>query len=1361
MSNTEKRWKMNRLGFVNFWLYDNETFDLADGKLLLRGQNGSGKSITTQSFIPFILDGDRTPSRLDPFGSNDRKMDYYFLGDNEKDDVTGYLFLEFRKEQTDEYRTIGIGQRAQRGKPGLAFWGFILKDGRRIGIDLNLFRETGGVRIPLNKRECRELIEENNGNLFLESQNEYKKAVNQSLFGFPTIEQYDQFVRLLIKVRAPKLSKEFKPSKIYDILNDSLQPLSDEDLYSMVDAMEKMDEIEDRLQQLKTTHKELHYIIEEYNRYNEYIGGKKATAWLEADFNWKKSVKESDSLSKELHDNEVQQKQSETELAQLNEQILLAQDKISAYQSSGIEDQIRKREEFRTELIEKKAEKEEFENSIFTLREKLVIQNRDLKTATENLEICQKKVTTILQELDALNAEVSFRNHEKLKQSALANTLHETYSMIHRELEQLKQKVSELVQQLNTLDQKRRTYSEKQQEVETLQQELRKSEHDLEQAQDAEDTARETLIESWYQIRTDSLEFYFTEQERNEISDLLSSYTGSSDYASLLDWQNRIQYRSERQLNTLLLKETTIHEDLIQQEAQLQEELESLLLETEEIPERSTAIQRSRDFLHEHGIQAVPLYEAIEFQSGVSVEEAVLLEEQLRLSGLLDALLVTEEDRAEAERLLKEHTDILIQSSPSVSSPITCFTPASEALSEGLLKATDRFLSSISQSDQGTLVLRSDGYFRNGLLEGFVHETEYSEVRFIGAAARRENHRRKIEEKEAQLQSASKERSFSEELLALLSSHIAILHNEADQLPSIEPLNQTIAAREDAERVISALQHSIEEKTRSLNILYQEVLRFDQEIRSEMSALPYPQTPEGYENALDQISSYILEADSLYHSVLEVHYQNEQTSNLKIRMEDYEEQLDDKEQSKAKTIREIDRIDGQIQTIDQILNAPEHKQMAKEIESVRKQLNESMLRRDEVNTTAITLKATIASQLKQLEVLQKETASLFSTATLLQSYFLEEVQLGLLPYQEGLNPEDVNHLAVIAEGFRKGIREADRSSDITEILSRLFKTYQAHIGGISNTVISIDDCFEPGEQNAIRSRRLITAIYNSQKVSIQEFRSMVEKSISETELLIQAKDRELFENILSDTLGSKMFVRIDDSKEWVSDMSDLMKQMDSSMGLSFSLRWVPKASESSDQLSANELEQILGRDKDLLSEEDKQKVSEHFRSEIRVLKQQAIENNLPINYQQMVRDALDYRKWFEFRMYFTRTNEKTKELTDHAFNTFSGGEKAMAMYIPLFAAVNAQYLKSRRDDHPRIIALDEAFAGVDDKNISSMFRLVEDLDFDYIMNSQSLWGCYESVHSLRIAELLRPENAKFITVIFYYWNGKVRMLDEH
>ena len=102
----------------------------------------------------------------------------------------------------------------------------------------------------------------------------------------------------------------------------------------------------------------------------------------------------------------------------------------------------------------------------------------------------------------------------------------------------------------------------------------------------------------------------------------------------------------------------------------------------------------------------------------------------------------------------------------------------------------------------------------------------------------------------------------------------------------------------------------------------------------------------------------------------------------------------------------------------------------------------------------------------------------------------------------------------------------------------------------------------------------------------------------------------------------------------------------------------------------------------------------------------------------------------------------------------------MAMYVPLFGAVNAQYKKADNKDHPRIIALDEAFAGVDDKNIKSMFELVHKLDFDYIMNSQSLWGCFETVKSLRIAELQRPQNSQVVSVICYTWNGSERILDE-
>ena len=117
-------------------------------------------------------------------------------------------------------------------------------------------------------------------------------------------------------------------------------------------------------------------------------------------------------------------------------------------------------------------------------------------------------------------------------------------------------------------------------------------------------------------------------------------------------------------------------------------------------------------------------------------------------------------------------------------------------------------------------------------------------------------------------------------------------------------------------------------------------------------------------------------------------------------------------------------------------------------------------------------------------------------------------------------------------------------------------------------------------------------------------------------------------------------------------------------------------------------------------------------------------------------------------MFYYRNQEGKKPLTNGAFNRFSGGEKAMAMYVPLFAAVNAQYQKSSRTDFPRMIALDEAFAGV------------ETLDFDYIMNSQAIWGCYGTVPALRISELYRPADARVVTVIHYTWNGHERILDE-
>ncbi|MFD2875900.1 hypothetical protein ACFTAO_07955 [Paenibacillus rhizoplanae] len=52
-----------------------------------------------------------------------------------------------------------------------------------------------------------------------------------------------------------------------------------------------------------------------------------------------------------------------------------------------------------------------------------------------------------------------------------------------------------------------------------------------------------------------------------------------------------------------------------------------------------------------------------------------------------------------------------------------------------------------------------------------------------------------------------------------------------------------------------------------------------------------------------------------------------------------------------------------------------------------------------------------------------------------------------------------------------------------------------------------------------------------------------------------------------------------------------------------------------------------------------------------------------------------------------------------------------------------------------------------------MFQLVHDFEFDYIMNSQVLWGCYETVDELSIAQILRSVDSPVLAVARYYWDG--------
>ena len=1340
-----ERWHMNRIGFVNFWLYDDEVFSFADGKLLLRGQNGSGKSITTQSFIPFILDGDRTPSRLDPFGSNDRRMEYYFLNDGEKEEATGYLYLEFKKG--NRYRTIGIGQQAQKGK-AMGFWGFVVLDGRRIGFDFNLYREVGNTKIAYTKQEMKRELGENN--LFTETQKDYMRFVNKHIFGFPRLEQYEQFIRLLIKVRAPKLSKEFTPKKVYEILNDSLQTLSDEDLRAMVDAMEKMDEIQDKLNGLKRAYKDLQIIRNEYNRYNQYMLGQKATAYLEEKETVDAARGKLEAEMDELKETKEKLGESYRRAQALKAEKSLLEREKDAIGTTDLEEadeklrQCRKRQEdAEKEIVQYCQRIEQHRNAI---RE----YDSTVREIQKNIDAYQMEIEQLANDMDELQETICFPRHGQILSSWKGPDAYVGFKQIKSEIEKLYKKVEVALEELKKFREIQIQWDKLSEECSDLEEKKAQAWQQVNDAEKLEDELRDDLIEAYYGLGQFNQEFYLSKKELEQISLSIQKYQGMADYGDIRNLVGNVWEVKNQKLGSELSNLKVRKEKQVEFVRVCREELEELEKGTEIAPARREILYRTREKLSENHISFLPFYEAVDFAEHVSMQDRDLVECQLEDAGLLDALVVAEKDYMRAMQILGEWSDKVISIENSGKKRYGKLAAVAEDMK--LRKMTERILSNIGEEDACQIVLRPNGYFRHGSLEGYSRPEK--EACYIGENIRREKKEEQIKRKKEELQLLQQELEALEKEIGGLKKRIEILQEEYRRLPVFDELDEAIAMKKDLNWTFEKCSEECRKKQREKEGCEMQKKQSAQQVITKCRELPYERNIESYEEILGALYEYKSQLESFQIAVRSLMMEQDREDMQKQLIEKEEDAIDIEDIHKKKAEREVREQKLQIEKLEEFLNAPENREKAQRLKIIQDELYVKGEEETKLGQKQAVWEDTVKRLEPDIEVQKNNVLEKMEKEARLRKYFDEELSLGLVFERES---------KTIPEAAQQAkIKETDRNKSVAEIVSNLDRIFHAHIGNLVIYGTFMEECFAEGTTDAmaLRKRHRIVSYMQGRKLYFEEFYQVIKERIDETELLIRQKDRELFENILSDTLSRKLNVRIAESRRWIQDMSSLMRKMDTSMSLTFSLDWRAKTAEGEEELDTAELEKMLNRDRELMTAEDIERISAHFRNKIYTVKQAAEENGEVLSYSDLVREALDYRRWFEFKMFYYRNDENKKELTNGAFNRFSGGEKAMAMYVPLFAAVNAQYKKAENDDLPRMIALDEAFAGVDDKNISSMFELVRKFDFDYIMNSQVLWGCYASVPFLRIAELLRPANSQVVTVIYYLWNGKQRMIEE-
>jgi uncharacterized protein (TIGR02680 family) len=269
-----ERWKPLRAGLVDMFYYDAEEFWFHDGRLLLRGNNGTGKSKVLALTLPFLLDGELAPHRVEPDGDRQKKMEWNLLlgGKHPHPERLGYTWLEFGRRAADgttEFRTIGCGLKAVAGRGIARHWFFVTT--QRVGDDLQLLPSS---RVPLTREKLREEIDGHG--LVYDRAADYRRAVDEALFGLGE-HRYQVLINLLIQLRQPQLSKKPDEKLLSRALTEALPPLSPGLVTTVAEAFRGLDEERDALRALTEARGAATEFLRHYRRYAQVAAKRRAT----------------------------------------------------------------------------------------------------------------------------------------------------------------------------------------------------------------------------------------------------------------------------------------------------------------------------------------------------------------------------------------------------------------------------------------------------------------------------------------------------------------------------------------------------------------------------------------------------------------------------------------------------------------------------------------------------------------------------------------------------------------------------------------------------------------------------------------------------------------------------------------------------------------------------------------------------------------------------------------------------------------------------------------------------------------------------------------------------------------------------
>ncbi|MEV4328556.1 SbcC/MukB-like Walker B domain-containing protein, partial [Microbispora rosea] len=262
---------------------------------------------------------------------------------------------------------------------------------------------------------------------------------------------------------------------------------------------------------------------------------------------------------------------------------------------------------------------------------------------------------------------------------------------------------------------------------------------------------------------------------------------------------------------------------------------------------------------------------------------------------------------------------------------------------------------------------------------------------------------------------------------------------------------------------------------------------------------------------------------------------------------------------------------------------------------------------------------------------------------------------------------------------------------------------------------------------------------------VAAFARRVADRVQEQGLLLEERERTVLEDELLTTLAQQVHDRVRTARDLVRGMNEDTRSRPMSSGTRIGIRWGR-----SDRL--NDRQVAVSR----LLDRDAQGLGAAGLGELRGLLREMIRDYRAAHpratYRQALADVLDYRTWYGFELVLAVPGEKEVKLTRAKHEEMSGGEKSAAIHLPLFAAANALY-SSAKPTCPRVIALDEAFAGIDDRYKPELLGLTVKFGLDLFMTGHDLWIHFDTVPMAAHYDMHHDKSAHAVSAMLMLWDG--------